>query len=225
MIKLENRSGYTRKNIKIEAEQCGIIRTNPLIDNKKSAFSISSAFIRLYQILNPRKSASTKAFSLLELLLYVAILVIIMVFLSGAFLSFLRGRSRVEAKNEVNSNLHFAVEKISQDVASASSVSIPASAGATSTSLVLIVSGSEVTYCVSGGQLRRQVSGPCNSSSSAITSSNITVATSTFTRLENTNTVLGKTIVSIEISLSMGYNSASPDWQYEASRKTTVSLR
>lgn len=172
-----------------------------------------------------RSLNSNKGFSLLELLIYVAIIAIITVFISGIFLILNKSRGQTEARNEVNSAIRFAIEKISQDIKAASGVSAPASAGATSTALQITVSGSNIAYCIANAELRRQINGSCDVSSEEIAGGNVRMKSLVFTRLENTNAILNKTIVSIEINLSAEYNSTSTDWQYSASKKTTISLR
>lgn len=172
---------------------------------------------------NRRLTARNReGFSLLELLIYVAVLSIVMVMISSTFIALNRGSSQSEIRSEVNSNLRFAIEKIGQDVRAASSVSTPATAGATSTTLVLMVSSATTTYDVSSGQLRRQVG---TSTPEVLTSDAVTVNTPVFTRLENTNTVLGKTIVSIEADLTIQNSGTSPDETFSARKRTTVSLR
>ncbi len=172
------------------------------------------------------QSSAQKGFSLLEFLIYIAVLSVVAMVVASMFLSINRGRGQVETVNEVNSNLRFAAEKISQDLRLASSVSIPALAGATSTTITATVSGSGLTYCVSGGKLRRQVgAGACNDSSEAITNDSVIVDSLVSTRLENTNPILAKTVVSVEVDISVSYNSASPDKQYSGRKKTTISLR
>lgn len=165
-------------------------------------------------------------FSLLELLLYISILSTVMIIISTTFISFNRGRGHVEARAQVNSALNFSMDKISQDLRAASAVSTPAIAGISSGNLEMTVSGSLVKYCVQNGQLYRETTvAACSASSETVTPSSVTMGTPTFTRLENTNSSLNKTIISIEINLNSSFNSASPDWQYSESKKTTVSLR
>lgn len=172
-----------------------------------------------------RISNSNKGFSLLELLIYIAIIAIVTVFIAGIFLILNKSRGQTEARNEVNSSLRFAIEKISQDVRAASGVNTPTSAGATSTNLQVVVSGLNVDYCVADAKLRRQANGSCDASSEEITGNTVRIKSLVFTRLENTNTILNKTIVSIGVNLSIDYNSTSTDWQYSASKKTAISLR
>lgn len=171
---------------------------------------------------HPRQQSG---FSLLELLIYIAIFSIMAVVIASVFLFLNKGRGKSEAIAEINSNLRFGAEKIIQDIRLASAVTIPASAGATSDTLTMNVSGQNLTYCVSSGQLRRQAGGTCGGSSEAITGTAVIVDSVIFKRFENTNTTLSKTIVSIETNLTLSYNSASPDWRHSASRKFTAALR
>ena len=69
--------------------------------------------------------SSSRGFSLLELLIYMAILSIMSVILSASFLSLTKGRAKSESRTEVNSNLRFAMERIVQDINAASAVSAP----------------------------------------------------------------------------------------------------
>jgi len=83
-----------------------------------------------------------------------------------------------------------------------------------------------VSYCLTSGVLRREASGAaCTSSSDAITDSTVTVTSAAFTRLENTNMVLGKTIVSIKVDLTVSYAGTGPEEQYSEEKITTVALR
>lgn len=166
-----------------------------------------------------------KGFSLFELLVYIAILSIVSLTIAGIFIYITKGRGQSESRSEVSSNLRFAVEKITQDLRYASSVLTPASASATSTILIFNSGGSTFSYCVAEGFLRRQAGGSCDQNSETITSDSVTMSNLLFTRLENTNNVLGKTMVSIKISLTASYNSTSPEWEHTETKITTISLR
>ena len=164
-------------------------------------------------------------FTLLELLIYVAIVAAVMLMISSTFFSLSKGQNQNQARSEVNSNVRFAIEKISQDLFSASGVSTPGSAGATSTSLVMTISGVTTTYCIANSAIFRQTGGAaCGASSEPITASTVTATGMLFTRLENTNSVLNKTIVSIQADVTASYNSTAPELQYSQEKKTTVSL-
>lgn len=172
-----------------------------------------------------KKLGKKDGFSLLELLLYITIISIVTLIVAGTFVSFNRGRGQVETKSEVDSAMNFAIEKISQDVRSATAVTVPATAGTSADNLALTISGTTVNYCLVSGQVRKGSSGTCDASSEAITGNTVNFSSAAFTKIENTNSLLSKTVTSIEINFSANYNSSSPDWQYSTNRKTSVSLR
>ena len=123
-------------------------------------------------------------FTLIELLVYILILASLVLVTGSLFMSLNSGRIQAETRSEVDSNLRFALEKISQDVRAASAMATPNIAGATSTSLALTVGSSTITYDVSAGKLRRQTD---SDAPEQITSDNVEVNVSdaplTFTRL------------------------------------------
>ena len=160
-------------------------------------------------------------FSLLELLIYIAILAGLMVIISDAFISLSKGRGRAEARGEVNSAIRFATERVKQDIKGASAVATPV-LGTPATTLSATVSGDTVVYDVSGGRLRRTEGAL---SPVDVTGSNVMVETPTFTRLENYNTVLQATTTAIQMSMLFPYNASSTDWTYSAALRTTVDVR
>ena len=161
-----------------------------------------------------------RGFSLLELLIYVAILSGLVVVISSTFISLSKGNGQSQAKSEVNSAIRFATELLRQDLKNASAVTVP-SVGTPSATLTLTRGGVTIIYDVSGGILRRKegAADPVN-----VTTSSVTVSAPVFTRIENTNTVFSTTNVSIKINMTFAYNSNSSDWTYSASLQTTVSL-
>lgn len=179
--------------------------------------------ISFYQKIKSIVQYSNKAFSLLELLIYISILAIVMVVLSASFTAINKGSGKSEAQIEVNSNLRFVLELIGRDIRSASSISVPSS-GTTSSSLITTVSGTQVAYCLTNGTLRRQLAGVCSVSSEGISSKNVLITNLLFTRLENSNTITGKTAVSIEVVVGMSYAGTNPDRQYSGSKKTTFMM-
>ena len=161
-------------------------------------------------------------FSLFELLVYVSILLVLTVVLVGVFTSISRSSGQTESRSEVNSNLRFAFDKLSQDINIATQISTPAIAGDTANTIVMTSGGSTVTYCIVANQLKSQVTGACNASSEAVTSSKVIVNSLLFTRIENTNTALNKTFISIKADMNIKYNSSSPDWQFSSTKVTTI---
>jgi hypothetical protein len=53
----------------------------------------------------------------------------------------------------------------------------------------------------------------------------VNVTNATFTRFENTNSILNKTAVSIQADLTLSYNATGPEDQYSEEKITTVALR
>ncbi len=165
---------------------------------------------------------SRRGFSLLELLIYISVIGIIMLFISGIFLSLGQGRGRIEARATVDSNVRFVMEKIAQVLKGASTVTTPSGAGTATSSLVTTVGSDTITYDLSGGQVRRRVG---SGAREPINSSEANVTALTFTRLENTNTVLTTTVVTIEVKMDASYSGGGSDRQYSTSKKKTISLR
>ncbi len=168
-----------------------------------------------------------QGFSLLELIIYLAILSGLMVIISNTFIDLSKARARAEAKNEVNAAIRFATERIRQDLKNASStVATPITAPLLGTpSSTLIVKSADgltsITYDVLLGQLRRNDNGTM----ATTTGTNIFVGQPTFTRLENYNTTFLATTTSIQVAMTFSYNASSTDWTYSADMRTTVSLR
>lgn len=166
-----------------------------------------------YYILN-----SQKGFSLLELLIYVVLIAGLTMIIASTVVILNRSRGATEARAEVNTNLRFAIEKISQDIQSASAVTTPSSTTTpTANTLVLTIGGSPVTYDVASGVLRRN--------GGQITASTTLFATPTFTRRENKNYTLNRSMVTIKVNLSASYNDSRPDWQYSATKETAIDMR
>ena len=169
--------------------------------------------------------SASRGFSLLELIIYLAILSGIMVIISNTFVDLSKGRGRAEARNEVNAAIRFATEKIRQDLKSATStipMIVSPSLGTPGATLqIKKVDGNLITYDVLLGQLRRNDNGTI----ATTTGTNVFVGTPTFTRLENYNTTLLATTTSVQVAMTFSYNSSSTDWTYSAAMRTTVSLR
>lgn len=160
-------------------------------------------------------------FTLIELLIYIAILSIVTVVVADSFLILNKGRGGVEAKSELNSNFRFTIERMKRDISSASALNSPATTVATSTVLSLTVGTSTVQYTLTSNRVSRQVDATPIEYISADT---VKINSLYFSRIENTNTVLNKKRISVEINISGAYNSTSPDYQYFQSDKTSVDL-
>ena len=170
------------------------------------------------------KLQTNKGFTLLELLIYTALLASMSIVIVNVFFGLTKARGGITVRTEVNSNLRFAVEKINQDIRAASVISTPASPGGTiSPDIVMTTVEGEITYCISSNKLRRQLNGICNDSSAVVTSDKVNVTALTFTRFENTNSILNKTVVTVQTSINIAYASTSPDLNYSANQVTIQS--
>ena len=174
-----------------------------------------------YRIINSKFKIKNSGISLLELLIYIALLSGLMVIVSDAFIMLSRGRGQAEARSEINSAIRFAGELIKQDVKNATAVSAPL-LGVPGSTLSLTVSGDTILYDMSGGTLRRKVNA---GAPEAVTGSYVTVDVPTFTRIENYNSIHNATTTAIQVAMTMRYNAESGDWTYEDSLRTTVTLR
>lgn len=165
-----------------------------------------------------------KGISLLELLIYIALLSGLMVIIADSFLSLSRGRGQAEARSEVQGAVRFAAERIRQDIKAASAVSVPA-LGTPGSTLQMTVGGTTILYDTLAGQLRRKegAAAPVE-----ITGTNIFVDTPTFTRLENYNPKIGTTgatTTAIQMAMTFHHSASSTDWAYADSLRTTITLR
>lgn len=170
---------------------------------------------------NIQHSPRTRGISLLELLIYIALLSGLMVIVSDAFIMLSKGRGQSEARSEINSAIRFAGELIKQDVKNATAVSAPA-LGVPGSTLSLTVSGNTILYDMLGGVLRRKVNA---GTPEAVTGSYVTVDVPTFTRIENYNSIHNATTTAIQVAMTMRYNAESGDWTYEDSLRTTITFR
>ncbi len=162
-----------------------------------------------------------KGFTLLELLIYMAILSGVVVMVSGSFVSLTKGRAKSQAKSEVNSSIRFSSERIKQDIKKASSITSPLS-GATSTSLSMVVSGVTVTYTYSNGNILRTEG---VSPSTPINSSSVFASAPIFSTKSNYNSVSLATTTSVIIELNYNHMASTSDWKYDSSLRTAVTTR
>jgi len=149
---------------------------------------------------------NNSGFSLLEVLIYITVIAGVTAIVSAIFLSIAGGQAKANAAAEINSNIRFATDKINQDILSASAVTQPTAAGQISNALALTVGASSIGYCAVNNRLYRSSSGVCDGNAEPITGQDVKVKSLSFARLENTNTVLPETIVSIQTVLTLGYN-------------------
>lgn len=150
-------------------------------------------------------------FSLLELLIYVAILSGFLLVITNIFFTVSTNSVREEVHTEVRQNLRFASDQVTNEVRKAAAIDFISANGDT---LRVIVDGAPTEFKVVGGVLQK-IRG---ASTENITTDNVTVSTTdpVFTQIGNT----------IQINLKIDYNdNGREDYKFFESVKTTASLR
>jgi len=170
-----------------------------------------------------------RGFSIIELIIYVAVLsVIAAVFVSSlSQISFGWTRSKVES--EVQQNLRFAMENISQSARIASAITFPA-VGTSGTSTTMIVNGQTVQYfattTATSTILQKKVGADAAGN---ITSDIVKVSHLNFKTLENNATTTGNvvkaTATTTQFSMTIDYNSNSAQFSYSQSATSTEKLK
>lgn len=173
-----------------------------------------------YKISKLNGVSKKRGISLLELLIYIAILSGLMVVISDVFIMLSKGRGQAEAQSEVNSAIRFSAELIKQDVKNASAISAPL-LGTPASTLSLTVSGNTILYDMLAGRLRRSFNGTPD----FVTGTSVVADVPTFTRLENYNSVLNATTTAVQVAMTMRYNASSTDWVYSDTLRTTITFR
>ncbi len=160
-------------------------------------------------------------FSLLELLIYMAILAGFLTVIVNIFFNITSGSQKEEARSEVQQNLRLALGQIANELRSSSgaiTINAPA-AGSSGNILNFTASGVTTEFSVSGGVLQRTRAAVIEN----ITSSRVTVSTSNpiFTRLDNSGAR-----PTIQIILQISYNdNGRANYKFSETNQTTVSLR
>ena len=160
-----------------------------------------------------------KGYSLIELLVYVAIFAVSAVFLTAILLTITRIQTRQNSVNEVNQQMSFVANTIQQLVQQASLIDITAGAATTTLSLRMTSSTLDPTLIYASGTAIYLSEGSVipSSTPAAITNSNVTVDNFTVTKYEN----LGGFSL-IQLGLTMTYNSPTPSAQLTRSLQTSI---
>lgn len=95
-----------------------------------------------------------KGFTIIELTIYMGLMAILLVILGGIFFSILDLQLESQASSDVQQDGQYILARIGYDVRRATSVSVPAAAGQTGSSLTLVIGGANYTYAVSGTDLQ-----------------------------------------------------------------------
>lgn len=167
------------------------------------------------------KQKFDRGFSLLELLVYIAVLSGFLLIVANIFFTVSDSSAREEARAEVRHNLRFSGDQITDAIRSGKEiVSATMSDGGSGNILdIKIADGSTVRFSVLNGVLRKTKNfGLPGEITENITTDNVTVseAPEIFTRIGNT----------IQINLKIDYNdNGKGDYKFFETVKTTASLR
>ncbi|MFA4954787.1 MAG: type II secretion system protein [Patescibacteria group bacterium] len=157
-------------------------------------------------------------FTLIEYLIYVAIVAIFLLSATVIMLVLMSGKSRIEAVEEVERNGRAAMQTIMTRTINASSVTLPA-AGTTSSFLIIVASGTTSTFGVRDGVLEIKEGA---SASSSLTSSGVTISDLVFRNLALAG---DPATIHLEFTVSSTNPSANPDFDYGQIYRGSAAIR
>lgn len=113
-------------------------------------------------------------FTLVELLIYMGLISILMVFMSQLFGAIFDVKIESEANSAVDQDGRFILSRLIYDIERSAAITTPLNYGSSSTSLVLTIDGVSNSYSVTGGNLQlANGSGTANINSSQTAVSNM----------------------------------------------------
>lgn len=160
-----------------------------------------------------------RGFSLLELIIYIAITIMITVVLTELVVVMLRVRERNLAEREVQQNLRFAISRLERAITQATAVtgSYPAD------TLTLTIGGASTVFSLSGGALQINEAG---AGAVSLTTSKVTVSALSVGNMFTKIASVGSSKDSIQIKIKVEYvTGGKTSLTASASAQTTVELR
>lgn len=95
-----------------------------------------------------------KGFTLVELLLFMAMFSVILIVLSNLFSAIVEKQLETESVSAVESDSKYIMTRLIYDISRADSITTPATLGASSSTLSLVIGGVTYTYALSSGNLQ-----------------------------------------------------------------------
>lgn len=126
-------------------------------------------------------SSFSSGFTIVELLIYMGILGILLGVITQIFTSSLSTQLASESTNSIEHDERFIIQRLLYDVHRATSIAQPATPGATSSTLQLIINSTTYTYALASGNLQLTDSSGTNNLNGIDT----TLSALSFTRLGN----------------------------------------
>lgn len=136
-----------------------------------------------------------QGFTIIELTIYIALMSVLILVISRIFISALDIQVESESVSSVQQDGRFIISRLARDISIAENIVVPASAGATTTSLTVTVNGQNKTYSLVGNDLRISDSLGTDDLNSALTD----VEELSFQRIGNPD---GKATIRVNLTLS-----------------------
>lgn len=159
-----------------------------------------------------------QGFTLIELLLYLGIVVVVISVASVITFNVLFSRAKVMAIREVTQNARLSMDKVSQEVRNADSITSPSSGKASST-LEITKEGKQITFDKENGTLVVERGG---NSPVALTSNEVEVTELKFSDVSYSDT---PRTIRIHMKFNFNTNSNLREYEFEEDFYTTASLR
>ncbi len=157
-----------------------------------------------------RRLKQEKGFSLIELLIYIAIFAVVSIFLVAILTTFTRIQVQQTASNEVNHQISFVSSVVKQMVQNSSLVDMTDGVATSTIDLRMASSSADPTLIYASGTMVYLEQG--SSSPVALTNSNVNVTNFSATKYESPG---GASIV--QVNMSLAYNNSSPANQFSQS--------
>lgn len=164
-------------------------------------------------------------FTLLEFLIYIGIVSVISLIIGGTFLLLNNGRAINDSRAEVNSSINIVMSRLKDDIKNASRVIAP-HAGQSASSLEVVVNGVNIVYALDASGIVTRKFGTV--AAAPLTSGNVTFDSDPtifyFKHVQNTNTALSQSLISIKVSMAASYDTESLGLEYTETSDATFSL-
>ena len=162
------------------------------------------------------KQNKLKGFTLIELIIYMAIFSIFLLVLSEIFVNILNVQLESEANSSVNQDGRYILARLVYDIKNADDINIPINIGDVTNILQITVSGLNYTYSLDSGNLELNING----ASDKLNSFDTLVSDFSVQRLGNIN---GKNSLRLDFNLtSKTLKKGEPESKYY---QTTIGIR
>lgn len=153
------------------------------------------------------KTTGEQGVTLVEMLIVMGLLAILLVVIATVFTSAADVQSRTSNYSAIAAEGRFVMARINQDIARSTSTTTPATLGATSTSLIMVINGSTYTYALNTNKLQLTD----GTGTDFVTGDDVTVSGLSFMRLGNTG---GKESIRYSFTLTTtSQDHSGPDTQ------------